>query len=138
LIWLKTHEVAQLLNLHESTIKKAIKNDKYEYRHIKGKGRGGIQIEIALESLPQEAQDRYYGKEQEVQKSVYMSLTAEQRKAVDQKLNIVLKYKEFKEAYPQADKMQAYLSQYNEQKPDNPLTYGTLQAPDSQLKNQSS
>lgn len=57
--WLKVKEVAKILNLTDSAIKKAIKKNKYEYRHVEGIGRGGVRIEIALESLPQEAQDKY-------------------------------------------------------------------------------
>ena len=58
LTWLKVKEVAKILNLTDSAIKKAIKKNKYEYRHVEGIGRGGVRIEIALESLPQEAQDK--------------------------------------------------------------------------------
>lgn len=113
--WLKVKEVAELLGVTDSAIKKAVKKNKYEYRHVGGIGRGGIQIEISLESLPQEAQDRYYGKEREEQNSIYMGLTAEQRKDLDSKLTIVLKYKEFKQIYKKADKMQEFLKQHNEQ-----------------------
>ena len=52
--WLKVKEAARLLDLTDSAIKKAIKKNKYEFRHVEGIGRGGVQIEIALESLPQE------------------------------------------------------------------------------------
>ncbi len=48
--WLKVKEAARLLDLTDSAIKKAIKKNKYEYRHVEGIGRGGVQIEIALES----------------------------------------------------------------------------------------
>lgn len=57
--WLKVKEAARLLDLTDSAIKKAIKKNKYEFRHVEGIGRGGVQIEIALESLPQEVQDKY-------------------------------------------------------------------------------
>ena len=50
--WLKVKEAARLLDLTDSAIKKAIKKNKYEFRHVEGIGRGGVQIEIALESLP--------------------------------------------------------------------------------------
>lgn len=114
--WLKVKEAAELLGMTERGIRKAATQlNKYEYRHVEGKGRGGIQIEIALGSLPQEAQDTYNGKEREAQNSIYMSLTAEQRKKVDFKLNIVLRYKEFRRTYPKADKMTEFLKQYNEQ-----------------------
>ena len=49
LTWLKVKEVAKILNLTDSAIKKAIKKNKYEYRHVEGIGRGGVRIEIALE-----------------------------------------------------------------------------------------
>lgn len=114
--WLKVKEVAELLEMTERGVRKsATQLNKYEYRYVDGVGRGGKQIVIALESLPQEAQDTYNGKEREAQNSIYMSLTADQRKKVDFKLNVVLKYREFKRAYPKADKMTEFLKQYNEQ-----------------------
>lgn len=109
-------EVAELLGMTERGVRKsATQLNKYVYCHVDGIGQGGKQILIALESLPQEAQDTYNGKEREVKNSTYMSLTADQRKKVDFKLSVVLKYREFKREYTKADKMTEFLKQYNEQ-----------------------
>lgn len=111
-----------MLSLTESAIKKAVSKNKYEHRHVNGKGRGGKQLQIALESLSQKAQDKYNGIQREKQASIYMSLTQTQRDIVDFKHCRVMEYKRFKEWYPKADKMQAFLSQYNENYQDKPLT----------------
>lgn len=114
--WLKVKEVAELLGMTERGVRKsATQLNKYVYCHVDGIGQGGKQILIALESLPQEAQDTYNGKEREVKNSTYMRLTADQRKKVDFKLSVVLKYREFKREYTKADKMTEFLKQYNEQ-----------------------
>ena len=58
--WLKIKDVASLMGMTERAIRwGATAKNKYEFRHVEGIGRGGVQIEIALESLPQEAQDKY-------------------------------------------------------------------------------
>ena len=76
LTWLKVKEVAELLGMTERAIRwgATVKN-KYEYRHVEGIGRGGIQIEIALESLPEEAQRRYYNVQEEVAYKEIMKYT---------------------------------------------------------------
>ncbi len=65
--WLTVQEAASLSGVTESAIKKAVKQNRYEHCHVDGVGRGGKQLRIALESLPEEAQARYRG-EQEAQR----------------------------------------------------------------------
>lgn len=64
-MWLTVKETADLLNTSERTIQLRIndfcEDEKYVFRCVKGKGRGGKQYEILLESLPQWAQDKYNG-----------------------------------------------------------------------------
>ena len=91
--WLKVKEVAKILNLTDSAIKKAIKKNKYEYRHVEGIGRGGVQIEIALESLPQEAQDKYNNVQKEQAHNDMMQFTGKQREEANFKALIVENYR---------------------------------------------
>ena len=122
MVWIPANQAAELLCVTYYAIHKAAQQSKYQYRYVSGVGRGGRQLEVLLESLPQSAQDKYHGIEQEKQKSKYMSLTAQQRKTVDFKRIRVQEYKDFKEVYPGADKMCAFLERYNTEHSDNPLT----------------
>lgn len=118
--WLSTKEVATLLNISDRTARTYAKS-RYKYREVRGRGKGGIQIEVALESLPQPVQDKYNGIQEEKPNS-YIYLTAKQRENVDYKFNIITKYKEFKETCPEANKLEMFLSRYNEEHPQKPIT----------------
>lgn len=59
--WLSVREAAQALHVTERAVQLGAQQNKYETRHVNGKGRGGKQLRIALESLPESAQARYRG-----------------------------------------------------------------------------
>lgn len=90
--WLKVKEVADILKITVRAVQKDIKMNKYEYRHVNGKGRGGVQYEILLESLPQEAQDRYYNKSKEYKPIFHY--TSKQRNEADRRAYVVLEYQQ--------------------------------------------
>lgn len=56
--WLTVKETAELLSVTERAIQ--LSKSKYDYRHVYGKGRGGKQLQITLESLPQPIQEKYH------------------------------------------------------------------------------
>ena len=60
--WLFINEVADLLNVSKQAVHFNVHNGKYgsKIRQVPGKGRGGKQIQIALEALPSEAQFEYF------------------------------------------------------------------------------
>ena len=88
---LTTKEVAELLNISERTVRKNCLSGKYKYHYENGIGRGGKQLLISLESLPQEAQDRYNGIEKEPELLIERySLT--QIKEAEYKASIVLDF----------------------------------------------
>lgn len=131
MIWLNTKEIARLENIAPQTVRKRVLENKYtDFRYIDGVGgNSGKVLQIALESLPQEIQDKYYGKEKEKEEQqrqentrVYLSLTAKQRQIVDFRYNIVIDYKRFKENYPKQDKLTAFLEEYNKNNPDRQIT----------------
>jgi len=122
LTWLTVQEAALICGVTESAIKKAVQSNRYESCYVEGRGRGGKQIRVSLESLPDEAQARYRGEQSEKGADILSSLTDAQRDVVFLKLAAVEAYQEFKEIYPKADKLQAFLTQYNEQHPEKPLT----------------
>ena len=59
--WITVKEVSEILNISERAVRKNCFSEKYQYHYENGIGRGGKQLLISLESLPQEAQDRYNG-----------------------------------------------------------------------------
>ena len=118
--WLKVKEVAKILNLTDSAIKKANKKNKYEYRHVEGIGRGGVRIEIALESLPQEAQDKYNNVQKEQAHNDMMQFTGKQREEANFKALIVENYQKSQRSPDD------YIKDFNERNPDSMITKSQL------------
>ena len=95
----------------------------YKFRPVNGVGgASGTKYEFLLESLSDAAQARYRGEQEQHAADVRLSLTGSQRGKLDFKQMVVLDYQDFKATYPKADKRTAFLQQYNEQHPENPLT----------------
>ncbi len=84
--WISTKEAAKVLHKCERDIRDDVKKRKlYMYRDVKGNaGRGGIRVEILLESLPEYAQKEYhnqvYGGSQVVVSTVPTSTKAQKEK----------------------------------------------------------
>ena len=59
---LTVKEASEILNISERAVRKNCLSGKYECVYVSGRiGNSGKNILISLESLPQEAQDRYNG-----------------------------------------------------------------------------
>ena len=52
--WLTVKKIAALCDIDQSTVKKAVKAGRCQSRYVEGIGRGGRQLEIALETIPWE------------------------------------------------------------------------------------
>ena len=119
-------DLASALNVNTTTIERRAERGIYKYEYKEGRGRGGRKMFIALESLPQEAQDRYNGvtseKDSSTGSSPYLHMTDAQRELTAAKHMAVIGYKEFKDEYSGLDKMQAYLAKYNAEHPNKPIT----------------
>jgi len=97
-VYITVDETAELTGLKENSVFYNIKRGKYETVTIPGKGRGGKQYLIALDSLPKEAQERYKKQQstpaplkifsEEVMKRYYM----EQREKVVERYNILVEW----------------------------------------------
>lgn len=119
--WLKVKEVAELLGMTERAIRwGATKKNKYEYRHVDGIGQGGKQLEIALESLPQEAQNKYNNVQEEVAYKEVTQFTGKQREEANFKALIVEKYR--KSQLSPDD----FVKDFNERNPDSVITKSQL------------
>lgn len=103
---LAVNEVAKLLNISERAVRYNALNGKYQFEYVDGVGRGGKQLKILLESLPQEAQDRYYGNEKPAEKLID-KYSAVQIQEAEYKAKIVVSFKDSKLS---ADK---FISQFN-------------------------
>lgn len=132
--WISVQTAAELLDVSVSAIHKTIEKycegEKYVFRCIKGKGRGGKQYEILLESLPQSAQDKYNGiisKQQQSDNDVIAHLTNKNRDDTCRKYNIVCAYERFKKENHFRGKQQAFIAQYNEEHPDKPINKNKLE-----------
>lgn len=96
LTWLNSNEAAQLENKSERTIRRNAEKGKYGklgigYRHVKGVGgNSGKNLEVALESLSEPAQARYYG--EQPPKKDFMQFTGKERAAADFKALAVGQY----------------------------------------------
>ena len=111
-MWLTVKETASLLSVSERSVQKNALNNKYTCRYIDGTGRGGKQLQILLESLPQEAQDRYNnpGTEEELLSDKF-SMT--QIQEADYKAKVV---QNFKASGLSAEK---FLEQFNSENDEN-------------------
>lgn len=121
-----TQKAAEILNVSDRTIERRALGGTYKYVYETGRGRGGRQMKIALESLPQDVQDKYNGvqpsEEQDKPMSAYFHMTDAQRETVAFKHLAVAAYKEFKLEYPGSDKMVAFLDRFNADHPEKPIT----------------
>ena len=52
--WLTVKKIAALCDIDQSTVKKAVKAGRCQSRYVEGIGRGGRQLEIAVETIPWE------------------------------------------------------------------------------------
>ena len=88
--WLTVREAASFCGVTDSAIKKATQQNRYQHRYVNGKGRGGKQLRIALESLPEKAQALYRG---EVPPPMdILQFTSKQRDGANAKAWVVEQY----------------------------------------------
>ena len=88
--WLTVREAASFCGVTDSAIKKAVQQNRYKHRYVNGMGRGGKQLRIALESLPEKAQALYRG---EVPSPVdILQFTGKQRDEANAKAWVVEQY----------------------------------------------
>lgn len=120
--WITIQEAASLCSVPYETMKKSIQRGKFVCMCVNGKGRGGKQLRILLESLPQEAQDRYYGITPDrpalETSNTYTSLSDKQRKRVDEKVLAVTEYTKFKRQYHKQGVTREFLKRFSEAHPE--------------------
>lgn len=85
-------KLADALSVARTTIERRASKGLYKYEYVTGRGRGGYQMMIDFESLPQEAQDRYNGIEKQRREEELAQFTNEQLHAANEKKGCVLEY----------------------------------------------
>ena len=120
--WITIQKAASLCSVSYETMKKSIQRGKFVCICVNGKGRGGKQLRILLESLPQETQDRYYGitpdRPAPETSNTYTSLSDKQRKCVDEKVLAVTEYTKFKRQYHKQGVTREFLKRFSEEHPE--------------------
>ncbi len=90
MIWVNVNQVSKLLSITDRAVRRQVYNGVFEYRYITGRGKGGKVLQIALESLPQSAQDKYNGIDKPLDQSNYLTdFTVAQQEAAEKKCRIV-------------------------------------------------
>lgn len=137
-MWLKPNTVAVLENITERSVRRNAKNGKYGeetegFRYLDGKGRGGKILEIALESLPQAAQDRYNNIDtpRTSHDEMMSKYTGKQRETANYHAQIV---KEYQQSGLSPDK---FVSKHNSENPDDTITKSQLFRWQNKLKQNS-
>lgn len=127
--WITVKEAAFHLCVSERAVQLAAKREDVISKLVDGTGRGGKQLRILLESLPQEAQDRYYGitTDKPAPKDTYASLSDNQRKRLDEKVLAVTEYTKFKKQYHKQGVTREFLKRFAEMHPDIDLSMGKLE-----------
>ena len=129
MIWITVKTAAQLCGIKESATKKAAYRGDIQFRKVPGIGRGGKQLQILLESLPEKAQARYQVQQEAAPtpdeiENVLEGLTEEQRREAIHKKDVVMLYKDFKIWYRGRGKdyLEAFLEWFGNEHPEIPIT----------------
>ena len=118
MLWINIDKAAQLLNISSRGLRK--KKEHYTYRYIVGRGYAGKKIEIALESLPQYAQDKYLGNESDNINYFLSTYTGTQQEEANFKMRIVQLY--IYSGLPPA----AFVEDFNNNNPDDTISISQL------------
>lgn len=127
--WITVKEAALCLNVSDSAILKAIKRNHcpYSFKYVDGIGKGGKQLRILLDSLPQEAQDRFNGTnpDKPAQNAIeaYEALTDLERDKAKLKMFVVHEYLSFRNRFIGRDCRKEFIKQFVEDYPDYELKF---------------
>lgn len=124
-IYITVDEAASITGLKENSLLRNIQRGKYDTKAIPGKGRGGKQYLIALDSLPKEAQERY--KEKQIPPAPLKIFSEEvmKRYSMEQREKAVERYNILVEWERSGLNGQKFVKKYSEEHSDK-LTYRML------------
>lgn len=120
--WLSVKETAQLLGMSERNIQIYCEAGKCITNTIAGKGRGGKQHLIALESLAQSVQEDFFTNQEMQNHEFINSLTQPEREKLYFKYHVVMEYQSYKAIRCSGGRLNQFLSDFNTSHPDSPIT----------------
>ncbi len=122
--WITIKEAAVICNSSYEALKKAVQRGNIISKRVEGKGNGG-QLRILLESLPQEAQERYNGVEPKLPArntvNEYEALTNSEREKTQLKIFVVNEYLSFKNWFVGRDCRKEFIKKFVDDYPDYEL-----------------
>lgn len=130
--WLTIIDAAECLNISERAVRLKIERNtaEFTYKYVDGIGKGGKQLRILLESLPEDAQSRYNGEKPLKAAPVlltYDNATQKQREAAQIKLEAVLEYTDFKRRYHKRGVTREFIKRFKEKHLDFNINCGVLE-----------
>lgn len=125
-VFLTINDVALLTGLKENSVLYNIKRGKYETITLPGKGQGGKQYYIALESLPEEAQERYREQNSSPAPLSIFSEEIMKKYSLKQRDKAIQRYNILREWERSGLNGQSFVRKYNEEHSDK-LTYRKLE-----------
>lgn len=113
--YITVKEISDLLGITERAVRLGIERGKYSTKVIPGKGRGGIQYLIALDSLPEEAQERYKAQKNKpapvniFSEEIMKKYSMDKREKAIERFNILIEFERSKLSG------KAFVRKYNEE-----------------------
>lgn len=126
--FISVREAASCMQISERAVRLAAERNTIMYKYVDGKGKGGRQLRILLDSLPMEAQSRYNGTYQPAQSDdSYLFLTEKQRERLDEKVLAMTEYTSFKRRYHKRGVIREFLKRFSAEYPDIKINVGKLE-----------
>ena len=126
--YITVREAAALYGISDRAIRKKISDG--EFSDIKkvesNRGKGGISYRISLDCLPAAIAAKYIGTDLEKPKKDFLQFTDKQRDAAYMKRNVVKEYELYARKHDGTQKIERFLTDYNEKHPEQKITKDML------------
>lgn len=120
--WLTVKEIAELLCVSESSVQKFCKAGKCITKIVSGKGRGGKQLLIALESMTKSVQEKFFFNQENAGNEFIQSRSQLEREKLYFKYHVVIEYQKYKAVRCKGGRLKQFLSDFNGSHPDTSVT----------------
>lgn len=112
--WITVKEAAKYCECKENSIVQQVVRESIIYKYVSGKGKGGKQLRILLESLSPEAQEKYLKEKnspapREVSEAMLNKLPHDKRDSLDEKLLITQEFIKFRDGYLHKDHLKKFV-----------------------------
>lgn len=112
--WITVKEAAKYCECKENSIVQQVVRENIIYKYVPGKGKGGKQLRILLESLSPEAQEKYLQTKsspapRDISEAMLNKLPQDKRDSLDEKLLITKEYIKFRDGYLHKDHLKKFV-----------------------------